>query len=118
MNSTKPQRIAIISRRFWPISGPTEHFIADLADQFSTEGHRVELFTAAWQKGWPEECSFREFGIQRLSRPSSGPWGTYRYQRALVRALDRFQPDAVVLSSESTIDLSNESTERRKRTCD
>ncbi len=97
MNSTKPQRIAIISRRFWPISGPTEHFIADLADQFSTEGHRVELFTAAWQKGWPEECSFREFGVQRLSRPSSGPWGTYRYQRALIRALDRFQPDAVLL---------------------
>jgi glycosyltransferase involved in cell wall biosynthesis len=97
MNSMKPQRIAIISRRFWPISGPTEHFIADLADHFSKEGHRVELFTAAWQKGWPEECSFREFGVQRLSRPSSGPWGTYRYQRALIRALDHFQPDAVLL---------------------
>ncbi len=97
MKPTKPQRIAIISRRFWPISGPTEHFIADLADQFSVAGHRVALFTAAWQKGWPEECSFREFGMHRLSRPSSGPWGTYRYQRALIRALDSFQPDAVLL---------------------
>ncbi len=97
MNSTTPQRIAIVSRRFWPVSGPTEQFIADLADQFSVQGHRVELFTAAWQKGWPEECSFREFGLHRLSRPSSGPWGTYRYQRALIRGLEKFQPDAVLL---------------------
>ena len=92
-----PQRIAIVSRRFWPISGPTEHFIADLGDQFSIAGHQVRLLTAAWQKGWPSECSFREFEVRRLNRPSSGPWGTYRYQRALVRELDHYQPDAVLM---------------------
>ena len=97
LNPTMPQRIAIVSRRFWPISGPTEHFIADLGDHFSAAGHQVRLFTAAWQKGWPTECSFREFEMRRLSRPSSGPWGTYRYQRSLARELDHFKPDAVLL---------------------
>lgn len=90
-------RIAIVSRRFWPISGPTEHFAADLGDFFCDAGHDVRLFTAAWQKGWPDQCSFREFDIRRLSRPASGPWGTYRYQRGLVRELDLFQPDAVLI---------------------
>lgn len=93
----KPERIAIISRRFWPISGPSEHFIADLADHFSRCGHDVTVLTAAWQKHWPEDCSFREFSLQRLSRPLSGPWGTYRYQRALNRALETFQPDSVLM---------------------
>ena len=99
MNSdpTPRARIAIVSRRFWPISGPTEHFVADLGDYFCGEGHDVRLFTAAWQKGWPDQCSFREFDIRRLSRPASGPWGTYRYQRGLVRELDLYQPDAVLI---------------------
>ena len=97
LNPSMPQRIAIVSRRFWPISGPTEHFVADVGDHFSAAGHRVRLFTAAWQKGWPSECSFREFDVRRLNRPSSGPWGTYRYQRALVRELDHFQPEAVLM---------------------
>ncbi|QEG20582.1 glycosyltransferase family 4 protein [Mariniblastus fucicola] len=97
MTPSTPQRIAIVTRRFWPISGPTEHFIADLGDHFSGAGNHVRLFTSAWQKGWPTECSFREFDLRRLSRPSSGPWGTYRYQRALIRELDLFQPDAVLL---------------------
>ena len=64
---------------------------------FAAEGHRVRLFTAAWQKGWPTECSFRDFEVQRLSRPLSGPWGTYRYQRALIRELEVFKADAVLL---------------------
>ena len=97
MNPSMPQRIAIVSRRFWPISGPTEHFAADLGDHFSAAGHKVRLFTAAWQRGWPTDCSFREFEIRRLNRPSSGPWGTYRYQRALIRELDHYQPDAVLM---------------------
>ena len=91
------KRIAIVTRRFWPVSGPTEHFIADLADAFTFCGHEVELFTAAWQKNWPAECSFREFGMRRLARPSSGPWGTYRFQRALLRGLEAFEPDAVLM---------------------
>lgn len=97
MNPSMPQRIAIVMRRFWPISGPTEHFAADLGDHFSAAGHQVRLFTAAWQKDWPGECSFREFEVRRLNRPSSGPWGTYRYQRALVRELDHYRPDAVLM---------------------
>jgi glycosyltransferase involved in cell wall biosynthesis len=94
-NSTS--RIAIVSRRFWPISGPTEHFVADLGDHFSRAGYEVRLFTAAWQKGWPAQCSFREFDVRRLSRPASGPWGTYRYQRGLVRELDSYRPDSVLI---------------------
>lgn len=91
------QRIAIVSRRFWPICGPTEHFVADLADEISKAGHEVQLFTAAWQKDWPTDCTFREFSIRRISRPASGPWGTYRYQKALVKSLLDFQPDAVLM---------------------
>ncbi len=90
-------RIAIVSRRFWPISDPTAHFATDLGDFFAAKGNNVRLFTAAWQKTWPDHCSFREFDVRRLSRPASGPWGTFRYQRALVRELEEYQPDAVLL---------------------
>lgn len=96
-HSESPKRIAIVTRRFWPMSGSTAHFAADLADFFVSESQQVRLFTAAWQKDWPQQCSFRNFDIQRLPRPASGPWGTYRYQRALVRELEVYQPDAVLL---------------------
>ena len=91
------KRIAIVSRRFWPISGPTEHFLEDLADFFCACGHEVRLLSAAWQKGWPVQCSFREFELRRLPRPTTGPWGNYRYQKALARELDLFQPEGVLV---------------------
>lgn len=96
-DSDSSKRIAIVTRRFWPIGGSTAHFAADLADFFVSQSQQVRVFTAAWQRDWPKQCSFRNFDIQRLPRPASGPWGTYRYQRALVRELDVYQPDAVLL---------------------
>lgn len=93
----KSKRIAILTRRFWPLSGVTEQFIADLADSFSRKGNEVTVVTAAWQKEWPLQCSFREFQMRRVNRPASGPWGTFRYQRPLLQMLNKLELDGVLM---------------------
>ncbi len=93
----KSPRIAILTKSFWPLSGPTEQFVADLADSFSEKGNEVTVVTAAWQKEWPAECSFREFRLVRAPRPAPGPWGTFRFQRPMLRILERLKPDAVLM---------------------
>ena len=93
----KTRRIVILTRRFWPLSGPGQQFVADVAGAFAEKGHDVSVVTAAWQKEWPTECSFREFRLLRVPRPAPGPWGTFRFQRPMLRALEDLRPDAVLI---------------------
>ncbi|MEM7454800.1 MAG: glycosyltransferase, partial [Planctomycetota bacterium] len=43
--------------------------------------------TARWERLWPTEISIRDTGITRLPRPAGGPWGNFRFQRALSKYL-------------------------------
>ena len=96
-NPTSPgQRIAIVTRCFWPISGPTELAVAKLANELKSAGHTVEIFTLRWQKGWPSKLSYSEIPVHRVSKPTSGPWGSFRSTRGLARLLVDFQPTGII----------------------
>jgi glycosyltransferase involved in cell wall biosynthesis len=92
-----PQRLVIVIRRFWPLTGPTETAACNLASALQRLGHRVDIVTVAWQKNWPHYFLFREFSVHRLAKPNMGPFGSFRYARALSRKLDDLNPDCVIM---------------------
>lgn len=94
--SQKPKRLAIITRRFWPVSGPTELAVGRLARAIHRAGHTVEIFTVRWQKSWPANLHFSEVPVRRLPKPASGPWRSLRAIRPLSRYLVDFQPDGIL----------------------
>ncbi len=78
-------RLLIVTRKFWPISGPAESEVGDLACGLKSLGHQVEVVTARWGKNWPARFVIREIPVHRITRPTTGPWGSFRFQRALTR---------------------------------
>ena len=67
------------------MSGPAELEVGDLACAFKSLGHHVEVVTARWGKNWPGKFVIREIPVHRITRPAIGPWGSFRFQRALTR---------------------------------
>ena len=96
-SSQKPKRLAIITRRFWPVSGASELAVGRLATAIHEAGHTVEIFTISWQKTWPSNLHFGEVPVRRLPKKStSGPWRSLRAIRPLSRYLVDFQPDGIL----------------------
>lgn len=93
-------RLALISRRFWPLVDETETALAELAEEFQRRGHQVRLVTPQWQSHWPREMFYREVPILRLPHPTTPAWGTLRYRYALSQWLksERDTLDAVLVS--------------------
>jgi glycosyltransferase involved in cell wall biosynthesis len=60
------------------------------------QGHDVDVITVRWQKYWPEKFVFRGSHIYRLSKPLSGPFGKYRFNKALSAHLVEKQYDGVI----------------------
>lgn len=83
------RRIALVTRRFWPLVGGAEMVMANLACEFRRQGDSVELLTAQWQHEWPTEVVHREIPVTRLPNPPHRGWGTLRYMLALNRWLRR-----------------------------
>jgi glycosyltransferase involved in cell wall biosynthesis len=90
-------RIGIISRRFWPFSGPLEVEAADIAQAIASAGHQVEILTIHWEKNWPRRFQFREIEVVRFSRRFGGPWGMFRFLREMERYIAQTQFDALVV---------------------
>lgn len=95
-SSRNTKRLAIIARRFWPVSGPTELAVGRLAKALHAAGHTVEVFTVCWQKTWPTNLHFGEVPVRRLPKSASGPWSSLRAIRPLSRHIVDFQPDGVL----------------------
>ena len=98
----KSLRLVIVTRRFWPMSGSVELAVGDLASHLKNLGHDVQIVTARWGKNWPSYFLIREVPVFRVTKPTAGPWGSYRFQRAVHRFLDQLfendQPvDAVIV---------------------
>lgn len=72
-------RIAMISRRFWPLVGGGEIVVSNLASQFQSWGHEVQIVTAQWEPHWPLELLHRDVRITRIAQPKTRAWGTWRY---------------------------------------
>jgi len=90
------KRLAIIARRFWPVSGSTELAVGRLAQAIHAAGHTIEIFTVCWQKDWPKNLHFGEVPVRRLPKPASGPWRSLRPTRPLSRHIVDFQPEGIL----------------------
>ena len=82
-----PLRVAIVTRRFWPLVGSTERMTANLAVELVGRGWQVTVVTAQWQPQWPERIRFREVPVVRLRPAPLGRWAAWRYVRTLGRWL-------------------------------
>jgi len=80
-------RIAMITRRFWPLVGGAEMVMANLASEFQRQGVDPVLLTAQWDPTWPMQFTHREVSVQRLPNPERKGWGTYVYMDALSKWL-------------------------------
>ncbi len=81
------QRLAILTRSFWPIVGPLESQIGLLAGEFRRCGHSVHLFTSQWEPDWSTDLKYREVPVRRVARTSGGSWGVSRFVKTLARDL-------------------------------
>lgn len=93
-------RLALVTRRFWPLVGGAEMAMANLAAEFRRQGHSVRIVTGRWERHWPLEMVHREVPVTRLPHPRTRGWGTLRYMYALSSWLSREKQnlDAVLVS--------------------
>jgi glycosyltransferase involved in cell wall biosynthesis len=80
-------RIALITRRFWPLVGGAEAICSNLATELRRQGCQATIVTAQWEPDWPKEMVHREVPVLRLPNPPIRAWGTVRYMLALSRWL-------------------------------
>ena len=78
-------RLALVTRRFWPLVGGAEMVMANLAEELTRQGHQVQIVTAQWHPNWPKQISHRGIPVIRLPNPSLRGWGTVCYMMALGR---------------------------------
>ena len=76
-------RIAMITRRFWPLVGGAEVVMANLATEFQRLGVKPILLTAQWDTTRPKHFMHRDVEVQRLPNPDRRGWGTLIYMDAL-----------------------------------
>ncbi len=96
-SSDHSARIALVTRRFWPITGTTETAVSEIACAIKRAGHEVDIFTIRWEKGWPLFFKYQGIGIHRMVRPLNGPWGGFRYLRGLTHQLRELSPDGIIV---------------------
>lgn len=108
-------RIALVTSRFWPISGISQIIAGELASGLCDLGSHVEIITSRWEHRWNKSFSFRGIPVHRLPTSSAGPWGSFRSQRALNKQLssnwdavivfgmdDHFEPTIRALAKSTT----------------
>jgi glycosyltransferase involved in cell wall biosynthesis len=95
----KPQRIAIVCRRAWPLAGDEENGVLTLAGELSELGMKPTLVTARWQANWAERTTLGSVPVVRLPMPTTPGWQMLRYLYAFNRYLrqNRDAFDAVVI---------------------
>jgi glycosyltransferase involved in cell wall biosynthesis len=94
-------RVALVTRRFWPLVGGAERVMATLAEQLPKLEVKPVVLTAQWDSHWPVEIDHAGTPVYRLPQPQIRGWGTVRYLWALSRWLKshRSEFDAVVVST-------------------
>lgn len=89
--------IAVINRKFWPISGAAELEVGNLCRSLTDAGHRVDILTVRWQKHWPAQFRYDRCEVHRLSKLSSGPFGSFRYLKSLTAHFAGRDYDSVIV---------------------
>lgn len=78
-------RVAIVTRRFWPLAGGIEQTLAELATGLHRRGVAVTVVTAQAAADWPAHLVYRGIPVVRLPAAPGGSWRTLRYLLALGR---------------------------------
>ena len=93
-------RLALISRRYWPLLGGAEVNMSRLAFALRQTGATPHILTAQWESSWPTHFSYQDVPITRLPMPMQRWWGTIRYMVGITRWLKehRRSVDAVYVS--------------------
>jgi glycosyltransferase involved in cell wall biosynthesis len=94
-------RVAIVTRRFWPLTGSTETVLAHLAAELTARGCPTTILTARWRPHWPAQSCCRNVPVSWIAPPPAGYWNQRRYLRALARWLEDYGRllDVVYVSS-------------------
>jgi len=94
-------RVALVTRRFWPLMGGSERVMGLLAEEMHALGAQPVIVTAQWDSHWPVEIDYAGIVVHRLPQPQIRGWGTVRYLWALSRWLkkQRDELDAVLVST-------------------
>ncbi|MFM7846607.1 MAG: glycosyltransferase family 4 protein [Planctomycetota bacterium] len=93
-------RLALISRRYWPLLGGAEVNMSRLAFHFHQAGAPTTVLTAQWDPHWPSPFYYQDVPIVRLPMPMQRWWGTVRYMVGIARWLKEHRSaiDAVYVS--------------------
>ena len=91
----KPQRLLLISKQFWPLSGETELLAAAFARQLEGVVESVEVVTWRMIRQWPERFPLGNCDVVRLPQNQKSHWasanlgyyGRNRWHRSLQRWL-------------------------------
>lgn len=78
-----PLRIALVTRRFWPLAGGGERVMANLALELAARGHQLKIVTAQWDANWAEKLMYGPVPVFRLPQSDLPIWGTLRYMASL-----------------------------------
>ncbi len=79
----RPLRVAMVTRRFWPLVGGAEKVLANLAGELRGRGLEPTILTARWQPQWPAEVLYQNVPVVRLAPPPQDRWTTFQFMRAL-----------------------------------
>lgn len=96
-NRSNLRKLAIVNRKFWPISGAAELEVANLCRALTAEQNSVDVLTVRWQKHWPAQVRYHECDVYRLTKLSSGPFGTFRYLKSLTSHLHKNPYDGIIV---------------------
>ncbi len=99
------RRVAVVTRRFWPLVGQAEIAAADLAVALRDAGQQPIVLTAQWHKSWPRQFHYENIPVVRIAQPSLRLWGDFRYMRGVTRWLSENRREldvAVVFGCDTT----------------
>jgi glycosyltransferase involved in cell wall biosynthesis len=75
----KALRVAMVTRRYWPLTGGAATVTAQLAAALPREGIEATVVTPRWEATWPVEMRHRGTRVVRLPMPRRGPFCDLRY---------------------------------------
>lgn len=103
----KPQRILLICKSFWPLSGETELLAAEFARQLAVVVDKVDVVTWKMIRQWPDLFTLGDVQVHRLPQSQKSSWsaanlgqyGRSRWHRSLQRWLtaQAQQSDAAIV---------------------
>ena len=85
-------RVAVVTRRFWPLAGETEYVAANLAGEIHANGMQVEILTGRPLPGWPSSFIYRGCQVHRLPRRFSTLGFRQSFERLVKRYLRSASP--------------------------